>query len=66
MVAYRADLGEYMAAENDCLYAAELLYQVAYLDYLLGVKPDRRLVEYYHVRIAEHCLRYADTLAVSL
>ena len=44
---------------------AEPRDQIADLDYLLRVETYRRLVEDYHLRIAEHGLRDADPLAVA-
>ena len=41
-------------------------YKLAYLDYLLRVKADGRLVKDDDLRVSEQCLRYADTLAVAL
>ena len=45
---------------------AEALDERADLDHLLGVEADGRLVEDEHRRVADECLRKADTLLIAL
>ena len=45
---------------------SERSYKAPYLDYLLWVKSDRRLVEYDDGRVSDKRLRNSDSLAVSL
>ena len=45
---------------------AEVLDEVAYLNDLLRVETDGRLVENKHLRVADERLRNADTLTVAL
>ena len=65
-VAYRLNLLQNMCRKNDRVILSERSDKVTDLDYLLGVKSDRRLVKDYYRRISDKRLRYTDTLTVAL
>ena len=65
-VAYRLNLGQNVRRKNDGMILAEVLDEVAYLNDLLRVETDGRLVENKHLRVADERLRNADTLTVAL
>ena len=48
------------------MLAPQALYKLAYLDYLLRVEADRRLIKDDDFRVSEQCLRNTDALAVAL
>ena len=54
-----------MRRENNGVSFAEVTDEVSYLDYLLGVKTDCRLVENYNRRVSDESLSYADALSVA-
>ena len=55
-----------MRGKNDGVILAKPADQVADLDDLLGIEPDRRFVEDDDFRVADKCLRDADPLTISL
>ena len=65
-LAERLDLGEDVAREEDRALAAEPAHQLADLDHLPRIEPDRRLVEDEDRRVAAERLREPDPLPVAL
>ena len=63
-----------IASKYKCYYypivsssrALQILYKRSYLNYLVGVESDGRLVEYQHLGVADQCLSNTDSLSVTL
>ena len=54
-----------MGGKNDRVRSAQRADKIAHLDYLLGVKTYRGLVENEHLWVAHKRLRYANALTVA-
>ena len=65
-LAERFHLGEDVAREEHRPRAAQAADELADLDHLRGIEPDRRLVEHEDRRIAEQRLRQPHALAIAL
>ena len=55
-----------MRGQNNRVVFTETGYKISYLDYLLGVKTDGRLIKNKYIRVAYKRLGKAYTLTVAL
>ena len=65
-LAHHRHLGQDVRREDDRVGAGQRLDELPDADDLLGIEPDRRLVEDQHLRIGDERLGEADPLAVPL
>ena len=65
-LAYRDDLGDNVCGKDDSSVLPEIFYEISYLNNLVRVKANRRLVENEDIGVADERLRKADSLLIAL